>query len=87
MTFFYTSLKVMHINFSAFVNIVGCCRIFVLSFSFEGNVRSPGAGGGPRGGPRRGRGGVASSAKRGKRPVPTAEQLDAELDAYVKEIK
>ncbi|CAH2096120.1 unnamed protein product [Euphydryas editha] len=41
-------------------------------------------GGGGRGGGRRGgRGG----ATRGKRPVPTAEQLDAELDAYVKEIK
>ncbi|CAH0751516.1 unnamed protein product [Diatraea saccharalis] len=40
-------------------------------------------GGGGRGGARRGRGG----AGRGKRPVPTAEQLDAELDAYVKEIK
>nr|ADM33940.1 ALY [Bombyx mori] len=38
---------------------------------------------GARGGNRRGRGG----AGRGKRPVPTAEQLDAELDAYVKEIK
>ncbi|CAH0585646.1 unnamed protein product [Chrysodeixis includens] len=44
-------------------------------------------GGGPRGGnSRRGRGG-AGGAGRGKRPVPTAEQLDAELDAYVKEIK
>ncbi|XP_075977798.1 RNA and export factor binding protein 1 [Anticarsia gemmatalis] len=41
--------------------------------------------GGPRGrdNPRRG----ARGAGRGKRPVPTAEQLDAELDAYVKEIK
>ncbi|CAH2262823.1 THO complex subunit 4-B isoform X2 [Pararge aegeria] len=41
-------------------------------------------GGGRGGGARRGgRGGAA----RGRRPVPTAEQLDAELDAYVKEIK
>ncbi|KAM3965265.1 RNA and export factor binding protein 1 [Aphomia sociella] len=42
-----------------------------------------GGGGGRGGGARRGRGG----ASRGRRPVPTAEQLDAELDAYVKEIK
>ncbi|XP_022837996.1 THO complex subunit 4 [Spodoptera litura] len=43
-------------------------------------------GGGSRGNARRpGRGGAG--AGRGKRPVPTAEQLDAELDAYVKEIK
>lgn len=62
-------------------------EFFSLYFSFVGNVRSPGAGGGPRGAPRRGRGAAAAGAKRGKRPVPTAEQLDAELDAYVKEIK
>lgn len=54
---------------------------------FIGNVRNQSTGGGPRGAPRRGRGAAAASAKRGKRPVPTAEQLDAELDAYVKEIK
>ncbi|XP_072949321.1 THO complex subunit 4 isoform X2 [Epargyreus clarus] len=54
-----------------------------------------GAGGGSRPqtvsrggrGARRGRGGAGAGAGRGKRPVPTAEQLDAELDAYVKEIK
>ncbi|XP_045497864.1 THO complex subunit 4 isoform X2 [Colias croceus] len=47
-----------------------------------GNVRA--ANNARRGsGGRGGRGGGA----RGKRPVPTAEQLDAELDAYVKEIK
>lgn len=57
------------------------------NFSFEGNARSQGAGGAPRGAPRRGRGAAAASTKRYKRPVPTAEQLDAELDAYVKEIK
>ncbi|XP_026761655.1 THO complex subunit 4-A [Galleria mellonella] len=45
--------------------------------------QSGGSGGRGGGGARRGRGG----AGRGKRPVPTAEQLDAELDAYVKEIK
>ncbi|XP_030027295.1 THO complex subunit 4 isoform X2 [Manduca sexta] len=45
--------------------------------------RNQGSGAGGRGGGRRGRGG----AGRGRRPVPTAEQLDAELDAYVKEIK
>ncbi|KAJ8731296.1 hypothetical protein PYW07_004460 [Mythimna separata] len=46
-------------------------------------------GGGSRGNPRRGGGGGrgGAGAGRGKRPVPTAEQLDAELDAYVKEIK
>ncbi|KAL4709991.1 hypothetical protein ACJJTC_015969 [Scirpophaga incertulas] len=44
-------------------------------------IRNQG-GSGARGSARRGRG-----AGRGKRPVPTAEQLDAELDAYVKEIK
>lgn len=43
-----------------------------------------GRGGGGAGAGRRGRGGGAA---RGKRPVPTAEELDAELDAYVKEIK
>ncbi|CAH4028466.1 THO complex subunit 4-like [Pieris brassicae] len=47
----------------------------------EGNVRKVNVRGG--GGKRGGRGGGI----RGKRPVPTAEQLDAELDAYVKEIK
>ncbi|XP_063364352.1 THO complex subunit 4 [Cydia amplana] len=50
-----------------------------------GAGRNQGGGGGaPRGGARRGRG---AGAGRGRRPVPTAEQLDAELDAYVKEIK
>ncbi|XP_026735170.1 THO complex subunit 4 isoform X2 [Trichoplusia ni] len=50
------------------------------------NRNQGGGGGGSRGGnSRRGRGGAG--AGRGKRPVPTAEQLDAELDAYVKEIK
>lgn len=44
-------------------------------------------GGGGRGGGGARRGGRGSGATRGKRPVPTAEQLDAELDAYVKEIK
>ncbi|XP_045773260.1 THO complex subunit 4-B isoform X2 [Maniola jurtina] len=49
-----------------------------------GNRPQAAAGGGRGGGARRGgRGG----APRGRRPVPTAEQLDAELDAYVKEIK
>ncbi|XP_023938565.1 THO complex subunit 4 isoform X2 [Bicyclus anynana] len=49
-----------------------------------GGTRPQVAAGGGRGGARRGgRGG----AGRGRRPVPTAEQLDAELDAYVKEIK
>ncbi|XP_013197001.1 THO complex subunit 4 [Amyelois transitella] len=52
------------------------------------NQSSGGGGGrggvGGRGGARRGRG---AGAGRGRRPVPTAEQLDAELDAYVKEIK
>lgn len=45
--------------------------------------------GGSRGNARRGGGGGrgGAGAGRGKRPVPTAEQLDAELDAYVKEIK
>ncbi|CAK1580348.1 unnamed protein product [Parnassius mnemosyne] len=33
------------------------------------------------------RGGRGGGPARGKKPVPTAEQLDAELDAYVKEIK
>ena len=49
------------------------------------NQNASSSGGGMRGGVRRGRGGA--SAGRGRRPVPTAEQLDAELDAYVKEIK
>ncbi|XP_053609691.1 THO complex subunit 4 [Plodia interpunctella] len=49
--------------------------------------RNQNSGGGGRGagGARRGRG--AGGAGRGRKPVPTAEQLDAELDAYVKEIK
>ncbi|CAH0715477.1 unnamed protein product, partial [Brenthis ino] len=51
-----------------------------------------GGGNRPQGGSGRGgggarRGGRGNGATRGKRPVPTAEQLDAELDAYVKEIK
>ncbi|XP_050680069.1 THO complex subunit 4 isoform X2 [Leptidea sinapis] len=49
------------------------------------NTNNSGRGGGPRrGGQGGGRGG---GARGGRRPVPTAEQLDAELDAYVKEIK
>ncbi|XP_034832395.1 THO complex subunit 4 isoform X2 [Maniola hyperantus] len=43
--------------------------------------------GGGRGGGGARRGGRGGGAPRGRRPVPTAEQLDAELDAYVKEIK
>ncbi|XP_047533470.1 THO complex subunit 4 isoform X1 [Vanessa atalanta] len=49
-----------------------------------GNRPQSGSAGGRGGGRRGGRGG---GAPRGRRPVPTAEQLDAELDAYVKEIK
>ncbi|KPI95583.1 THO complex subunit 4-A [Papilio xuthus] len=51
-----------------------------------GANRSPGS---QRGGARRGGrgGGGGGGAPRGKKPVPTVEQLDAELDAYVKEIK
>ncbi|KPJ08513.1 THO complex subunit 4-A [Papilio machaon] len=51
-----------------------------------GANRSPGS---QRGGARRGGrgGGAGGGAPRGKKPVPTVEQLDAELDAYVKEIK
>ncbi|CAK1551140.1 unnamed protein product [Leptosia nina] len=50
-----------------------------------GNVRNSNNAG--RGvGSRRGSGG-RGGGPRGRRPVPTAEQLDAELDAYVKEIK
>ncbi|KOB77078.1 Uncharacterized protein OBRU01_04262 [Operophtera brumata] len=57
--------------------------------SNRGSSRNQSGGGGrdsgPRGGgARRGRGGAG--AGRGKKPTPTAEQLDAELDAYVKEI-
>ncbi|CAH4028484.1 THO complex subunit 4-A [Pieris brassicae] len=49
------------------------------------NVRNlTGRGSGRRGG-RGGRDG--GGGQRGRKPVPTAEQLDAELDAYVKEIK
>lgn len=58
-----------------------------------GPSRNQSAGGGGResgprggGGARRGRGGAGAGAGRGKKPTPTAEQLDAELDAYVKEI-
>lgn len=47
------------------------------------NRNQSSGGGGGRGGARRGRGG----AGRGKRPAVTAEQLDAELDAYTKEFK
>ncbi|XP_041979654.1 THO complex subunit 4 [Aricia agestis] len=39
------------------------------------------------GGGRRGGRGGGGGGRGGRRPVPTAEQLDAELDAYVKEIK
>lgn len=59
----------------------------------NGAGRNQGGGGGgggrPRGagGRRGGRGGAGAAGPRGKRPVPTAEELDAELDAYVKEIK
>lgn len=52
-------------------------------FQTVGANRSQGGGARGRDNPRRG----ARGAGRGKRPVPTAEQLDAELDAYVKEIK
>lgn len=81
----HTNLSSVHLSLEE--EIKHSCRIFVFYFTFQGNVRSQGAGGGPRGAPRRGRGAAATGAKRGKRPVPTAEQLDAELDAYVKEIK
>lgn len=54
-----------------------------------GTIRNQSGGGrdaGPRGGgARRGRGGGRGGG-RDKKPTPTAEQLDAELDAYVKEI-
>ncbi|CAG9561842.1 unnamed protein product [Danaus chrysippus] len=50
-----------------------------------GSGNRPQVGGRGRGARRGGRGG--SGGPRGKKAVPTAEQLDAELDAYVKEIK
>ncbi|XP_049873240.1 THO complex subunit 4 [Pectinophora gossypiella] len=53
--------------------------------SNRGGAR-PQAGGGGRG-VRRGGRGAGGGRGGGRRPVPTAEQLDAELDAYVKEIK
>ncbi|XP_068633229.1 THO complex subunit 4 isoform X2 [Battus philenor] len=52
----------------------------------RGGSTNKGQGIGQRGGGGR-RGGRGGGAPRGKKPVPTAEQLDAELDAYVKEIK
>lgn len=39
------------------------------------------------GGGRRGGGGGGRGGGRQRAPVPTAEQLDAELDAYVQKIK
>lgn len=51
-----------------------------------GGANNRNLGSGQRGGARRG-GRVGGGPSRGKKPVPTAEQLDAELDAYVKEIK
>lgn len=52
--------------------------------------RNTNRGGGNRNIGGRGRDNIrrgSRGAGRGKRPIPTAEQLDAELDAYVKEIK
>lgn len=50
-----------------------------------GGNRPQAPAGGGRGGARRG--GRGGAGRGGRRPVPTVEQLDAELDAYVKEIK
>lgn len=54
-----------------------------MSFSGRGGPAG-GAGGARRGGPA---GGGAGGAKRQAKPAMTAEQLDAELDAYVKDMK
>lgn len=58
-------------------------RISAVSFSGRGGPAG-GAGGARRGGPA---GGGAGGAKRQAKPAMTAEQLDAELDAYVKDMK
>lgn len=46
---------------------------------FVGGTGSRASSGAPAGGPRRGR--------NAKGPAPTAEELDAELDAYVNDMK
>ena len=54
---------------------------------FQNRNQSPrrGGGGGGKGRPGRGRG--RGTARNQKKPAPTAEELDAELDAYSKEMK
>lgn len=66
------------------INLFFCCFNVVF---VSGNAPSRNLGGGGGRGRGAGRGRGSGGAGRGRRPVPTAEQLDAELDAYVKEIK
>lgn len=61
--------------------------LYIVKFgliSFENLTETRGGGGGGGGRQARGRRGGGG---RQRPPVPTVEELDAELDAYVKEIK
>ena len=59
-------------------------KFCLISFKYLTETRGGGGGGGSGGRQARGRRGGGG---RQRPPVPTVEQLDAELDAYVKEIK
>ena len=57
-------------------------RNFFLHFRSGGRVSKPARGGGPKRGGRGGRGGRGRGGK--KEPAPTADELDKELDNYLK---